>query len=234
MTAVFSRELRAFFTTPAGYAFTAAFLLVANLLFVFFNLALSSSDLSPLFYSMAVLLMFLTPVLSARLIASEFGSGTGKLLLCAPVRPLSVIAGKFLAGLAVCAGALALTLIDVAVIATFGAPDGVLAAGSYMGLLAISALFLSLGILVSSLCKSRTAASVASLCVFGALFVLDWAADFIPWERAAVIMRWLSPLRRFANMTRGVFYLSDIVFFLSAAGVCLFLASRSLEKKRWS
>ena len=234
MTAILRRELRASFTSPSGYVFLSVFLLVANLLFIFFNLALSSSDLSSLFYSMAVLFMFLTPLLSMRMLAGEYRAGTDKLLLCAPVRPFSIVMGKFLAGLSVCAAALALSLGDVAVVALSGRLNAASAAGNYAGLLFLAALFVSAGLFISSLCESQFVAAAGSLCIFSSLFVLDWAADFIPWRGAAAIMLWISPLRRFSNMTRGMFFFSDIIFFLSAAFIFLFLASRVLEKRRWS
>ena len=45
---------------------------------------------------------------------------------------------------------------------------------------------------------------------------------------------WLSVLSRFENFYLGVFGISDVVYYITFAGVFLFLTVNSIEKRRWS
>ncbi|HET8710412.1 MAG TPA: ABC transporter permease, partial [Spongiibacteraceae bacterium] len=106
------KEFRGFFATPAAYLFIGAFLAVT--LFIFFWVekffARNIADVRPLFDWMPLLLIFLVAALTMRAWSEERRAGTLESLLTAPVRPLDLVFGKFIAALALVTLALALTL----------------------------------------------------------------------------------------------------------------------------
>src|ERR1700722_13589986 len=93
-----SKELTAFFASPAALLFLGAFLGVT--LFVFFWVATfferNLADVRPLFQWMPVMLIFLVAALTMRAWAEERRSGTLELLLTTPTAPTELVLGKFL------------------------------------------------------------------------------------------------------------------------------------------
>ena len=121
------KEFRGFFATPAAYLFLGGFLAVT--LFVFFWVetffARNIADVRPLFQWLPVLLIFLVAALTMRAWSEERRSGTLESLLTAPVKPLELILGKFVAALGLVALALALGLATpIAALAADLAVDG--------------------------------------------------------------------------------------------------------------
>ena len=106
------KELDTYFTSPMALIFLGAFL--AATLFAFFWVdtffARGIADARPLFRWMPILLIFLVAALTMRQWSEEQRSGTLEMLLTLPVRPWQLVAGKFLAVLALVGVALALTL----------------------------------------------------------------------------------------------------------------------------
>jgi ABC-2 type transport system permease protein len=119
------KEFRGFFASPAAFLFLGAFLGVT--LFVFFWVdaffARNIADVRPLFQWMPVLLIFLVAALTMRAWSEERRSGTLESLLTAPVRPLTLVLGKFSAALALVALALVLTLPLPITVAFLGPRD---------------------------------------------------------------------------------------------------------------
>ena len=176
--AIAKRELVSYFTSPVAYVVTAAFLVIMGLLFGYVlaaPLQYRVASLSPVLGSVPVILLLVAPALTMRLLAEEQRSGTIELLLTAPVRDWEVVAGKFLASLALFLTMVALTLYYPLILMTFGNPDmGVLAA-SYIGVILIGASFLSLGLLASSLSQNQVVAAMIS---FGLILSL-WLIGFL-------------------------------------------------------
>ena len=78
---------------------------------------------------------------------------------------------------------------------------------------------------------------IAAIGGFAALYsiqILNLVANAIDVSWVRSIVGWFSIFTRYDSFTRGIFSLADIVYYLSFAGVFLFLTTRVLEKKRWS
>lgn len=94
--AIARREIQALFTSSVGYAVLFFFLLTTG---IFFFAPLSSfgrANVGQIIGNTFVVLMFLAPALTMRLIAEEKRSGTIELLMTAPVTDAQVVLGKFL------------------------------------------------------------------------------------------------------------------------------------------
>ncbi len=106
---------------------------------------------------------------------------------------------------------------------------------SYLGLALAGAMFLALGLLVSSLVRSQMVAALVSLvlCLF---FIAGgfWRPDLDSGSAAGRLLNFFSVPRHFnRDFTRGIVDTRHLTLYASVAVFCLFLTVRSLESRRW-
>jgi ABC-2 type transport system permease protein len=196
------------------------------------NLNIADSVMRPLFNNMAVVFLFLVPMLTMRLFAEEKRSGTMELLLTYPVRDSEVLAGKFLAAGALYAILLTLTLLYPGLVAYFARVEWGPMLTSYLGLLLIGATFLAVGLLISSLTENQIVAGFGTFGVLLALWVVGWGADSAG-GTLRTVLQYLSVIDHLDSFTRGLVDTKDVVYYASIMVLALYLTLRSLESKRW-
>lgn len=234
MSAIYKRDLRAYFTSPVGYVFIAAFLFVMNLVFFLMNMLTGQNQLTTCYTIMLYAMMILVPILTMRTFSEDYKQKTDQLLLTSPVRPSGIVMGKFLAAYTVFVITLALMLVQVIIIAAMSTPNAAIIVGNYIALLSAAAVYIAIGCFISSLTENQLVANIATLAVNVTLFLLDYAYDLVNVGWIKQILYWISVYRRFNTFYVGVFSVADFVFYLCVAAVFLFLTVRVLEKKRWS
>ena len=234
MGAIFKRDLRAYFSSPLGYVFICAFLVMMNGVFYITNLLTAQNNITTVFSVMLYVLIIVVPILTMRTFSEEYKQRTDQLLLTAPVRPAGIVLGKFFAAYFVFLIGLACTLAYVIILDAFGTPNMASIVGNYVAILAASAVYIAIGIFISSLTENQLVSAIATIGVFVLLLVLDLAYDLIHVGWIQTVLYWLSIYRRFNTFYLGVFSVADFVYYISIAAVFLFLTVRVLEKKRWS
>ena len=90
MSAIYKRDLRAYFTSPVGYVFIAAFLFVMNLVFFLMNMLTGENRLTTCYTVMLYAMMILVPILTMRTFSEDYKQKTDQLLLTSPVRPAGI------------------------------------------------------------------------------------------------------------------------------------------------
>src|SRR5437762_7659479 len=167
---IFKKEMRLYFTSPIAYVVVAIFALIGGYffysIFAFYTLAsmqsamnpamgrdlnVTDSVMRPLFSNISVILLLLMPLVTMRLFAEERRSGTIELLLTYPVRDGAVLAGKYLAALALYALMLALTLLYPGMIVAFARLEWGPVVTGYLGLLLMGGTFIAVGLFASPL-----------------------------------------------------------------------------------
>lgn len=234
MLAVFKREFEAYFTGPIGYIFCAIFIFLANLIFYFDNLSYYTSDFTHIFNIMMLYMIVLIPLMTMRLWSEEKRQRTDQLLLTAPVSTTGVVLGKFFAALAVFLCALALTLPYPIIVASAGTLATAKVIGNYIAIIFAASAYIAISLFFSSLTKSQLIAALFSILALALFFLSNilFNNTTIPW--VASVMSFFSMITRYFNFFRGIFSLSDVVYFLSLTGIFLFMTSRVIEKQRWS
>ena len=106
--------------------------------------------------------------------------------------------------------------------------------GNYIAILSVAAVYIAIGVFVSSLTESQLVAAIATLAINVALLLFDFAYELINLSWVRSIIYWVSLYRRYNTFYVGVFSVADFFYYLSAAAVFIFLTVRILEKKRWS
>jgi len=234
------KELQLYFTSFVFYALAAVFLVLSGYFF-YTNLGyfvLMGGMNLPLglwqwqFLDIRGLLIVLVPLLTMRLFAEERKLGTLELLWTYPVRDVEIIAGKFVACLAVVTAMIAATVLHPVMVSRFyPVAVGPLVAG-YLGLWLIAAAFVACGLAVSALTESQLVAGAAT---YG-LLLFFWV---VTWNEAAVndvTRRLLVPFSlfdRFHPFTRGAVDTQNVTYLVLFTLAFLVLTFFALDTRRW-
>ncbi len=228
------KELAAFFDSLMAYLILAAFLGVSGFFTWWFGQDVfirGIADLSTFFNVAYWTLFFFIPALTMRTLAEERKSGTLDLLLTKALTDWQIVAGKFLACLALISIALFFTLPYYITIANIGKVDhGAIWCG-YLALLCMSAAYIAIGIYASSLTNNQIVAFVISLLLIS-LFHLAFsvmASNFT--GVVGETLQFLSTGSHFDSMSRGVIDSRDLLWFLSIVLLGLALAEMNLAKR---
>lgn len=243
MLAIFSKEFTTFFASLIGYMVIGVFLAVLGLLLWVFPdysiLEESYAQLDGLFQLAPTIFMFLLPAITMRSLAEEQQTGTIELLFTRPVSDWQIVSGKFLACFALVLVALLPTVMYYVTVWQLGAPKGNLDSGgilgSYIGLLALAAVFVAIGIFASSLTNNQIVAFVLAtfLCFFFYL-AFDYLSRLpVFFGKSDDIVQSMGIQYHYEAMSRGVVDTRNVVYFLSL--IALFLAATvlSLSRRRW-
>lgn len=168
MTAIFKREFKSCFTGMIGWVIAAVSLFFLGLYFTNRNLLYASSDFASVLYTMTMIMLFLLPAISMRSFAEERKNKTDQLLLTSPVSIPAIVAGKFLAELAVFALPLAAAVVMPLLLQAFGTVSLVAAYSALLGYLLLGGACMAVGTWISALTENQI---LAYLATFGALLV---------------------------------------------------------------
>jgi ABC-2 type transport system permease protein len=226
------REFKAFFVSPIAYAVGAAFLFITGLFFVFSVTISLTATMFQVFNVTSVILLFIAPVLTMRLLAEEARSGTLELLMTAPVRDWEVVLGKFLATFLFLCTLLVPTLYYLFLLTQFGNPDVIVTFSGYLGLLLFGGMLISFGLLTSALSANQIVAAVLGI----ALALTFWLAGGLatalnsPLGR---VLNYASVQSHLADFILGLITSANVIYFLSLTAAALFITVRILEIRRW-
>lgn len=228
------RETKAYFLTPTAYVVGSMFLVLTGIFFVFeVTSTFPEATVRGLVEWASFFMVFLSPLLTMRLLAEEQKLGTLELLLTAPVRDWEVVVGKYLAALLTMIVTVLMTLYYVLLLYWFGDPDTGPVLSAYLGLVLYGAAALSVGLLSSSLSSNQIVSAVVGTAVLLTLSFLDAIAQLVS-GIAREVLNGLSMDAHLVDFNRGVVDTSNIVYYLSIAAVFLFVTVRLLETRRWS
>ena len=213
MFAVLKKELKSYFLSPIGYVFIGLFLLMTSVFFYLDILSYGMSKFESMFYSLATILTFITPILTMRMFSEEKKEGTDQLLFTSPRGITSIVFGKFLAALCVLLITELLTFIYYFILMYFGSPDFVSAIVTLGGFLLLGAAYISFGMFASSITENQVIAAILTI----GFFILTW---FLP--ESNEIFSSLSLINMFDKFPSGQIDLSEIVTFVSF--ILLFVA----------
>jgi ABC-2 type transport system permease protein len=228
------RELQSIFDSLIAYIMIVVFLALSGLFTwlygsdVFF---VNQASLQSFFAIAYWTLFFFIPALTMKQIAEESRSGTIELLLTKPVSEWQVIWGKFFATLILIGIALALTIPYYITVWSLGPIDHGAVWTGYLGLLLMSAAYISIGIFASSLTKNQIVAFLLAL--FTGIFfhlIFGFLASNMSGIPAA-IFSYLSLSTHYDSITRGVIDTKDIIYFLSIIFMGIISAEAILVKR---
>lgn len=240
ISAVFKRELKAYFESPVAYVFLVGFLLLSG--FLTFSITnfyeRGVADLQPFFFWHPWVYLLLVPAATMGLWAEERRSGTVELLLTMPITITQAIVGKFLAAWFFIVIALVLTFPIVLTTFYLGKPDAGVIVSGYLGSALLAGSYVSVGMLSSSMTRSQVIGFVVSLMLCLLLVLAGWppvTGLFSAWAPNWLVegIAAFSLMPHFESLQRGVIDIRDVVYYLSVM-VFMILATQVVLDNRKS
>ena len=236
---VMRRGLTGYFATPVAYVFLIIFLVMTGVFAFYLGnfYERGFADLDSFFRFHPWLYLFLVPAISMRLWAEERRSGTIELLLTQPLTTLQAVLGKFLAAWLFIGLALVLTVPMWLTVNYLGDPDNGVILAAYLGSWLMAGGFLAIGSCMSALTRNQVVAFILSIvvCFMFLLSGLPMVMNlFNGWAPQIVLVGIanLSFLQHFADITKGVIDLRDLVYFALIIGFWLLANVLILDIKK--
>ncbi|MCC7120401.1 MAG: ABC transporter permease subunit [Gammaproteobacteria bacterium] len=183
----------------------------------------------PLLVTVAMLLLFIVPVLAMQSIAGERRAGTLALWYSAPVRLSTLVGGKFLALLCVLAVPWASAALMPFTLAWGTALDlGTLGAG-LLGLALLMMATAAIGLFFSALTNQPALAALGGFACLMFLWMCDWSSRI---DGEPTLFTHLSMMNHFQNFVRGYVDSADLAYFLLVTVAALALTVWRLDGDR--
>ena len=193
---------------------------------------LNDMVIAPLFSNIAVVGLFLIPLISLRLFAEEKRQGTIELLATSPVHDIEIVLGKWLSAVLMYGSLLVVLMLDFSFLFLHGQPDWKPVATGLFGILLQGACLLALGTFISTTTKNQIVAGAVGFALALVLWILNWTTSFGNSDTVQVL-NYLSIVSHMDSFSRGVIDTKDLIYYLSMIFFGLFLTTRSLESMRW-
>lgn len=271
MWAVFKREFKGYFLTPVGYvvvgmvalisglAFTISFITFAKITQAPSQYAYSSVPdfeetlLGPYLVFCGLLIMFMSPLITMRLLAEEKHKGTIELLLTYPLRDRDIIFGKYLAAMAMVLVMMLTISMNLGIVAYFVDVEPAVLVFGLLTVILMSAAFISLGFLISALVQNQITSAALTFGLFLLSYVVGNLGGDLP-KVCPVPANWPAALQgpvsfvylvfrglatelaldaHARDMAQGVFQPKDVAYYLLFSAFFLFLTFRALESRNW-
>ncbi len=243
MKSLFLKEIAGFFSSITGYVTIIVFL-VANGLFVWVFpgemnvLDAGYGTLETVFIIAPWIFLFLIPAITMRSFADEKKSGNLDLLLTRPLSDIQIILAKFFASLSVSLLAILPTLIFFLSVYLLGSENMRIDAGatwgSYIGLVFLSAAYVSIGLFASSITDNIIVAFILAviLCFF---FYIGFDSIGYLSKTGGIgnLIINLGIEAHYQSMQRGVIDSRDVVYFLSVVVLFLYFTRTKLHSRTW-
>jgi len=185
---------------------------------------------APLFGNAGVILMLVTPLLTMRLVSEERRNRTLSLLFTAPVSMTEIILGKYL-------GVIAFLFVIIGMLSLMPASlylGGMLDTGkilsNLLALVLLVSAYAAVGLYMSTLSTHPTVAAISSFGAILVLWILDWSSQSD--EKVGGVLQYLSMLRHYESMLRGLVSTTDICYFVLFISLFLVLSIQRLDSDR--
>jgi len=244
------RELYSYFVSPIAWVLLAIFAFLSGVFTYIISAAFARQSLesqmsgqsmpmnlneqviAPLFSNIAVIGLFLIPLISMRLFAEEKRQGTIELLITSPLHDLEIVMGKWLSAVLMYGALLVILLVDFSFLFIYGNPDWKPVVSGFIGVLLQGACLLAFGTFISTLTKNQIVAAAIGFALALVLWILNWTTSFGN-SPVIQVLNYLSIVSHMDSFSRGVIDTKDLIYYVSMIFLGLFLTARSLESLRW-
>ena len=257
MLAIYKKEMRSYFINPVGYVFIGVFLALSAALCCYTTLQSNSYSTASYYYWLILSMIIIIPLLTMRTFSEERKMRTEQMLMTAPISITGMVMGKFLAAMTIYAGCLAASCVNLIPLYIIGKqesdldPDGLTIKGpvtpeiigSLLGVLLVGAVFIAIGILISSMTENQPSAAVITIAVLAVMLVLNMLNGVGSEEEGTrlinnyvvrYIIDWISVVSRFTNFQYGILDWSALLYYVSMTFIAIYLTVRVYERRRWA
>ena len=257
MLAIYKKEMRSYFINPVGYVFIGVFLALSAGLCCYTTLQSNTYSTASYYYWLILSMIIIIPLLTMRTFSEERKMRTEQMLLTAPVSITGMVMGKYLAAMTIYGGSLVVSCINLIPLYIIGKeemaadPDGLTVKGpvtpeiigSLLGVLLVGAVFIAIGILISSMTENQLSAAVVTIAVLAVMLILN-ILNNVGSEEAGTrlinnyavryVIDWISVVSRFTNLQYGILDWSAMLYYVSMTFIAIYLTVRVYERRRWA
>ncbi len=180
MTAIFRRELQAFFTTMTGWLFIAFMLVFVGIYTMIYNFNYGYGNFEYVLSGLSFVYLIAVPILTMRCFADERRQHTDQLLYALPLGSGSIVAGKYLATLAVLAVPMLVSCTYPLLLGMFGEVYLPTAYASILAFFLLGAALSAVGMFASSLCESQVTAAVVCFLLLLMDYFVSGLSSYVP------------------------------------------------------
>lgn len=243
MFAIFTKELKDFFSSLTGYISAIVFLLIIGLIMWVIPGDLNVLDsgyatLDSLFSIAPWVFLFLVPAVTMRTFSEEKRSGTIELILTRPISDTQMVLGKFFASVVLVLIILIPALLFYLSVYLLGNPVGNIDTGgtwgSFIGLFFLASAYAAVGIFTSSLTDNQIVSFILSMLLCFLLYTgLESLALLDAFSGIKYFLASLSISEHYSSMSRGVIDTRDVVYFVALSALFLIFTRTKLESRKW-
>lgn len=257
MLAIYKKEMRSYFINPVGYVFIGVFLALSAALCCYTTLQSNTYNTASYYYWLILSMIIIIPLLTMRTFSEERKMRTEQMLMTAPISITGMVMGKFLAAMTIFGGCLAVSCVNLIPLYVLGKqerdldPDGLTVKGpvtpevigSLLGVLLVGAVFIAIGILISSMTENQLSAAVVTIAVLAVMLILNMlntvgseaeGTRLINNYVIRYIIDWISVVSRFTNFQYGILDWSALLYYASMTFIAIYLTVRVYERRRWA
>jgi ABC-2 type transport system permease protein len=241
------RELRSIFHTPVAYVVIALFAALMGFNFQSYITVLNKQPaevtiLEVVFFNALFVFVFafIAALITMRSFSEEFRLGTVEMLMTAPVKDWHVVLAKFF-GASLFFAILLLPTAAFFWVFHVVAPDAAAAksvgaiASTYLLLLLLGMLFISIGVFASSLVRDQINAAVITLVVtilYLYIPMLIGRLLNVTDPRVQQVSEFFSPIAHLSDFTKGLVDTRRIVWYLTATGFFVLLTHHVFHSRK--
>jgi ABC-2 type transport system permease protein len=233
MTAIFKREFKAYFQTPIGYIVLAAFYFFSGFYFMYY-FSQGVPKVEYVLSNMLTVTVFVMPIITMRLMSEDKRQKVDQALLTAPVRLTSIVLGKFMAALAVFALGFVPTVIFEMIVMSYVKVNLLNFVYALFGILLLGSTLISIGMFISTLTESSVVSAILTLVINILLLYISNFVEMISVGWIASAIEKLAFIDKFSSFCENLISIPDILYFVSATSIFIFLCVRALDKRRWA
>jgi len=222
MWAICKKEWAHYFGSLSGYLIISFYLLVNGLLlFVLPNfnvLDFGYTSLQVYFDFAPWILILLIPAITMRSFSEEYKQGTYEILKSLPISSRSILIGKYLGVVSITILAILPTFFYAIVLNYLSAVGGIdwgATIGAFIGLIALAAVYVAVGVYMSTVTKHTMIALLGPILI--SIFIykgFDWIADLNFFQNGYdFYIRQLGLSAHYQNLNKGAIGLADILYF---------------------
>jgi ABC-2 type transport system permease protein len=243
MFAIFTKELKDFFSSLTGYISAIVFLLIIGLVMWVIPGDLNVLDsgyatLDSLFSIAPWVFLFLVPAVTMRTFSEEKRSGTIELILTRPISDTQMVLGKFFASVVLVLIILIPALLFYLSVYLLGNPVGNIDTGgtwgSFIGLFFLASAYAAVGIFTSSLTDNQIVSFILSMLLCFLLYTgLESLALLDAFSGVKYFLVSSSISEHYSSMSRGVIDIRDVVYFVALSSLFIIFTRTKLESRKW-
>ena len=212
------KELHSFFDSLTAYIMLVAFLGFSGFFTWLYGADIflrNQADLQVFFGIAYWTLFFFIPAITMRMLAEENKSGTLELLQTKPISDWQIVTGKFFACMLLIIIALLFTIPYYLTVWKLGPVDHGSVFTGYLGLILMSAAYVSIGLFTSSFTNNQIVSFLLALFI-GLFFhiIFDVLADNFT-GTIGTVLSYLSVSSHYDSVSRGVIDSKDMIYFIS-------------------